>query len=111
MAVRLSFHALRIDLFHRQPYLYSSTRLAPRIRDIALTMGIKVTDNLVMNDWPLVKCNIAADGERIYHLPMDQQYDRVKLAKPGECYCWTVAEAEANGFRRAKRWVTGSEPH
>jgi hypothetical protein len=35
------------------------------------------------------------DGKRIYHLPMDQQYDRVKLVKPGEFYAATVAEAEA----------------
>jgi hypothetical protein len=88
-----------------QPCLFSSTRVAPRIREIALAMGIKVEDTLAMKDWPMIKCNVAADGERIYHLPMDQQYDHVKLAKPGECYCWTVADAEAKGFRRAKRWV------
>lgn len=89
-----------------QPCLFSTTKVTPRIRGIALAMGIKVEDTLQMKDWPMVKCNIAANGERIYHLPMDQQYDRVKLAKPGECYCWTVADAEAKGFRRAKRWVT-----
>ncbi len=53
----------------------------------------------------MVKCNIAANGERIYHLPMDQQYDRVVIAKKGECYVRTVAEAERLGFRRAKRWI------
>jgi hypothetical protein len=88
-----------------QPYLYSSSPVAPHIRDIALAMGIKVKDDLVMDDWPMVKCNIAVGGERIYHLPMDQQYDRVKLDKASECYAWTVAEAEAKGFRRAKRWI------
>jgi hypothetical protein len=87
-----------------QPYLYSSARVAPRIRDIALAMGIKIKDDVIMGDWPMVKCNIAPDGERIYHLPMDQQYDRVKLSKSNECNAWTILEAEANGFRRAKRW-------
>jgi hypothetical protein len=91
-----------------QPCLFSSTKVAPQIREIAKTMGIKVEDTLEMRDWPMVKCNIATDGGRIYHLPMDQQYDRVKLAKQGECYCWTVADAEAKGFRRAKRWVQKS---
>jgi hypothetical protein len=88
-----------------QPCLYTTTKVAPRIRDIALTMGIEVKDTHEMSDWPMVKCNITSDGERIYHLPMDQQYDRVMIAKQGECYCWTVAEAEGKGFRRAKRWL------
>ncbi len=58
-----------------------------------------------MNDWPMVKCNISLNGERIYHLPMDQQYDRVKLSSNGEFYAWTVQEAENAGFRRAKKWT------
>jgi hypothetical protein len=91
-----------------QPYLYSTASLASRIRAIALAMKIKVKDDLVMGDWPMVKCNIAAGGGRIYHLPMDQQHDRVKLVRPGECYAWMVAEAEKRGFRRAKRWIPES---
>jgi hypothetical protein len=88
-----------------QPYICSSAPVAPRVRDIALVMGIIVQDDLKMVDWPMVKCNLAAGGKKIYHLPMDQQYDRVKLGKPGERYVNTVAEAEQLGFRRAKRWV------
>jgi Restriction endonuclease len=87
-----------------QPYLYTSATLDPKIKDIAAAMGIKVKDQMPMQDWPMVKCNVAADGELIYHLPMDQMYDRVKICKANECYVWTVAEAEKLGFRRAKRW-------
>ncbi len=68
-------------------------------------MGIKIIDDAKMPDWPMVKCNISSNGERIYHLPMDQQYDRVKISKPGEKYVQSVGEAEAEGFRRAMRWV------
>jgi hypothetical protein len=51
------------------------------------------------------KCHIARDGERIYHLPFDQQYDRTVIeADRGECYASTVADAERAGFRRAWRW-------
>jgi hypothetical protein len=51
------------------------------------------------------KCNIARDGERIYHLPFDQQYDRTVIeADRGKCYASTVADAERAGFRRAWRW-------
>ena len=68
-------------------------------------MGVRIKDDVVADDWPMVKCNIADDGERIYHLPMDQQYDRVEIAKKGECYVHTVAEAENLRFRRAKKWL------
>ena len=44
------------------------------------------------------------NGEKIYHLPFDQQYDKTKLEKKyGEFYCKTVKEAEDSGFRRAFR--------
>jgi hypothetical protein len=54
----------------------------------------------------MVKCNISGrDGEKIYHLPFDQQYDRTKIGhRPGEKYVYSVAEAERDGFRRAWKW-------
>ena len=45
-----------------------------------------------------------ANGDKIYHLPFDQQYDRCIINEPGEFYASTVAEAEKAGFRRAMRW-------
>ena len=45
------------------------------------------------------------NGEKIYHLPFDQQYDRTLIKEEkNECYLETVKEAEALGFRRAFRW-------
>ena len=55
-----------------------------------------------MCDFPRIKCNIN-NGNKIYHLPFDQQYKRTIIDKPGEFYAYTVAEAEAAGFRRAMR--------
>ena len=57
-----------------------------------------------MNEFPRIKCNINNDGEKIYHLPFDQQYDRVQIINDGEMYATTVTEAEEAGFRRAYRW-------
>lgn len=93
---------------HIEPWLYSTTAVAQHIRDIALIMGVRIKDDVVVEDWPMVKCNISATGERIYHLPMDQQYDHVLIAKKGECYVRTVAEAERLDFRRAKRWLAAA---
>ena len=54
--------------------------------------------------YPCIKCNISISGEKIYHLPFDQQYDKVKINGRGECYVGTILEAEKKGFRRAFRW-------
>lgn len=49
-----------------------------------------------------IKCNVN-QGNKIYHLPFDQQYDRTQICKPGEFYAYTVKEAVTAGFRRAYR--------
>ena len=44
-------------------------------------------------------------GEKIFHLPFDQQYDSVLIEEERlERYVETVAEAESLGFRHAYRW-------
>ena len=57
--------------------------------------------------YPVIKCNISRkDNSKIYHLPFDQQYDRVVIEPDkGEFYAYTIAEAEAAGFRRANRYT------
>jgi len=56
----------------------------------------------------MIKCNISSKNkEKIFHLPFDQQYDRINIdISKGEKYVSTVKEAEDLGFRKAKRWVT-----
>lgn len=87
-------------------YFITSTQLSPLARRVADRLGIKVSESHAPQPYPLIKCNITPQsGERIYHLPFDQQYDRVKIdERLGEMFCMTVAEAEASGFRRAFRW-------
>lgn len=92
-----------------RPCFYSTARISGRVRDIALLMGVEIKDDMVLSDWPMIKCNISSSGDRIYHLPMDQQYDRVKLVRQDEKYVHSVIEAERLGFRRAKRWG-GNKP-
>ena len=70
----------------------------------AKMLGIVLKEHIPFEEFPRIKCNIAIDGERIYHLPIDQQYDMVKLTKEGETKVFKVREAEKLGFRRAWRW-------
>lgn len=83
----------------------TSTSLSGMAKKCAQHLGIEVRENIKMDTIPCIKCNIGSGGEKIYHLPFDQMYDRVKITpKKGECYCATVIEAEEKGFRRAHKW-------
>lgn len=83
----------------------TTARLSDLARKCAEYLGIECVEELGFEPYPVIKCNVAHDGEKIYHLPFDQQYDRVEIAgKKGACYAETVKEAEDKGFRRAYRW-------
>ena len=83
----------------------TSCTLSEKAKACAEYLGIKVVEGKKFHEYPSVKCNIGRNGEKIYHLPFDQQYDKIKIAPcKGEMYCRTVKVAEENGFRRAFRW-------
>lgn len=88
-----------------EAHFYTTTSLSIVAKEAADRLGIHVHENYALNkDYPIIKCNVGANGEKIYHLPFDQQYDKTQIRKTGERYATTVAEAERFGFRRAKRW-------
>lgn len=82
----------------------TTTKLSDTAKKFADALGIKVVQEKPMEKYPVIKCNIASDGEKIYHLPFDQQYDKTLIKNNGEFYAATVREAENKGFRRAFRW-------
>ncbi|MFZ2801487.1 MAG: restriction endonuclease, partial [Syntrophorhabdus sp.] len=82
----------------------TATNLSETAWDFANALGIQVRENEKLQDYPMIKCNINAKHEKIYHLPFDQQYDKTQIDKPGEFYAYSVKEAESQGFRRAYRW-------
>ena len=88
------------------PVLIVSCALSERAKKAAKILGVNTNEFVSLEDYPMIKCNVApGTKERIYHLPFDQQYDKVKIFPTlGECYVATVAEAEERGFRRAWRW-------
>ena len=73
---------------------------------MANALSIEIVEGEPLGEFPRIKCNINSgefSGEqKIYHLPMDQQYDRTIIGnRPGEFFAFTVKEAEDAGFRRA----------
>lgn len=87
------------------PVFISTVPLSDKAREFAEVLEIQFKQ-ILLGDYPMIKCNInKTTGEKIYHLPFDQQYDRCIITPAtGEFYATTVAEAEEAGFRRAMRW-------
>jgi DUF2075 family protein len=86
---------------------YTTTQLSLLAHRFASQLGIEIKEHFKFDEsYPSIKCNVSRiDGSKIYHLPFDQQYDKVKVEKSrGESYCPTAHDAEAKGFRRALRW-------
>lgn len=86
-----------------KPVFVTSTKLDEQAIKVANALGITVDTIPFDKTYPIIKCNINSNGERIYHLPIDQMYDKTKLYKAGECWAFTVEEAVNKGFRRARR--------
>ena len=83
----------------------TTTSLSSLAKSCANYLHIAVVEKFPLKPYPLIKCNISRDGDKIYHLPFDQQYDRVIInPSDGDCYVSTVQEAESKGFRHAWRW-------
>lgn len=87
-----------------QGVFVASCNLSEVARMCAERLGIIVHENKKLERFPSIKC-VIRDNEKIYHLPFDQQYDRIKMQlNKGDFYCETIKEAENAGFRRAFRW-------
>ncbi len=88
------------------PVFYTTTTLSETAKYCAKIVGVELHENVPFVNYPVIKCNVSQKGEKIYHLPFDQQYDRVKVSKSKDRrYVETVAEAEQLGFRRAHKWI------
>jgi Holliday junction resolvase len=88
------------------PVIITSFELSEEARRFAKALKVMVREHEPLKMYPCIKCNInKAQGERIYHLPFDQMYDRTKVEpETGEFYAATIQEAHSAGFRRAFRW-------
>ena len=85
--------------------LITNITLSDTAKEFAKRLHIEYIEELEMGNYPCIKCNLGATGEKIYHLPFDQQYDATKIEPhKGEFYALTVKEAEDAGFRRAHKY-------
>lgn len=108
---QLEFFPASIQSERIVPCFVTSTQLSDSAREFSNALGVKVRENLPLERYPSIKCNVSrATNEKIYHLPFDQQYDKTLVEQErNECYVETVLEAERLGFRRAQHWRGKSE--
>lgn len=97
-------YQLKSNLFNEKviPVIVTNTALSDMAQKFANKLGVLVW-KFQKAEYPAIKCNINTNGDKIYHLPFDQQYYRTEIKKAGEFYAWTVKEATSKGFRRAMR--------
>lgn len=90
-----------------RPCIFTTYQLSEQASQFAKLLGVTTEERFEFRPYPCIKCNVSqATGEWIYHLPFDQQYDRVIIDRTAkEFYATTVREAEARGFRRAYKWT------
>ena len=91
------------------PVFVTNTLLSDEAKRVAEQLNVTYKENQPMGEFPRIKCNNEKTefGEtKIYHLPMDQQYDRVLLNSEGDMKVFTVKEAVDAGYRRAYKWKT-----
>jgi hypothetical protein len=95
---------LNIGLFNEtvMANFISTHQVTDKAKEIAKILNVGL-DIIQFQEFPRIKCNIN-NGNKIYHLPFDQQYDRTKIEKEGEFHVMTVKDAEIKGFRRALRY-------
>lgn len=91
------------------PVLVTTAQCSETARRVSKLLGVELVESNPLGPYPVVKCNVSGQtGEKIYHLPFDQQYDRIKIDPTrGEFYAGSAVEAEKSGFRRAHRHLAG----
>lgn len=84
---------------------FTSAKFTNSARKAAEVLGVELVIKSLDSSYPMIKCNISQSGEKIYHLPMDPYYDKIKIrADQGNFYVHTVEEAAKRGFRRAQNY-------
>jgi len=100
------YYGMENDITNTEPVIITSYKLSNEAKKFAKHLKVEVIENFEIKDYPLIKCNISnRTSEKIYHLPLDQQYDSIIIGdNNGEFYASTIEEAVKKGFRRAFRW-------
>lgn len=100
------YYGMENNIKNTKPVIITSYKLSTEAKKFAKHLKVEVIEMFDIDTYPLIKCNISnRTNEKIYHLPLDQQYDSIIIGdNTGEFYASTINEAVGKGFRRAYKW-------
>lgn len=100
------YYSMEHNIQDAKPVIITSYKLSDEAKKFAKHLKVEVIEMFEIDTYPLIKCNISnRTNEKIYHLPLDQQYDSIIIGdNSGEFYASTIEEATRKGFRRAYKW-------
>lgn len=85
----------------------TNIELSEKAKEFAMMLNVVVVKKEI-GDFPRIKCNYGRNeygiDTKIYHLPFDQQYDKIKMDRRDNFYTYNVKEAMNKGFRRAFKY-------
>lgn len=81
---------------------YTTAKFSDAAKSAAEDLGVELRFKKLDRNYPMIKCCISNEGDKVYYLPFDTNYDRVKVDLHREEYfVKTVKEAVKKGFKRA----------
>ncbi len=83
---------------------YTTANFSSTAKEAARALDVELKTQELNRNYPLIKCNTNHRGQKIYHLPFDPFYDKIRIdISEDKFYVHTVKEAVARGFRRARQ--------
>ena len=87
------------------PMLVSTSAFAEDSKRAAQALTVKLVVKPLDKNYSCMKVHKSRSGEALYHLPFDQQYDRIQMdISKGDAFVKTVKEALNMGARRAQKY-------
>ena len=81
---------------------YSTSQYSSLAKQAASVLGVEIKTVKLNLTYPMIKCSVSPTGEKVYYLPFDAVYDRVKVdRRRDEDFVRTVNQAVKKGFKRA----------
>ena len=81
---------------------YTTSQFTSLAKQAAQVLGVELRVEKLNRSYPMIKCSITPMGDKIYYLPFDNAYDRVKINRQrDEHFVRTVNQAVKKGFKRA----------
>jgi Restriction endonuclease. len=81
---------------------YTTAQFTSLAKQAAAVLGVELRTERLNRTYPMIKCSITPSGDKIYYLPTDNVYDRVKInVDLDEHFVRTVNQAVKKGFKRA----------